>query len=307
MNRIFRQKQTENFTILPNAIFKSGLSLKAVGLLSYILHLPNDWIIVKTQIYKAMEQDGRQSVDSAWRELAESGFIKTEKQVGENGNLPIISYYVYDSPQKDVDSQHAGFQHADSTHAGFTQPKTRQLLSTNQQSTIEQSTKQLSTKEENTVIVPVGTNAPTESTEGEKKKREQVVIPDNTEEIKKEHARYFAEIVPELNKIDQVAAKRKLADYILEKKPAFYEPYKDLWNMSAAANGLAKVSKLSESRLRHFRSRLKDPDFDFIAVMMAIKKYPFLRGENKNNWRVNWEFVFKNDTNYLKILEGAYQ
>jgi hypothetical protein len=73
MNRIFRQKQTENFTILPNAIFKSGLSLKAVGLLSYILHLPNDWIIVKTQIYKAMEQDGRQSVDSAWRELAESG------------------------------------------------------------------------------------------------------------------------------------------------------------------------------------------------------------------------------------------
>jgi hypothetical protein len=144
MNRIFREKQTDNFTILPNAIFKTGLSLKAIGLLTYILHLPPDWVIVKTQLYKVMEKDGRQSIDSAWKELADAGFIKTKKQYGTKGNLPIISYYVYDSPQKGADCQHAGFQHAESTHAGFTQPessvpKTDQLLSTDEKSTIVQS------------------------------------------------------------------------------------------------------------------------------------------------------------------------
>lgn len=309
MNRIIRVKSEKGFTIINNSVFTSGLSLKAIGLLSYILHLPSDWVIIKTQLYKTMAGDGRSSIDSAWKELSDAGFIHQKQERAKSGNLPVVNYYVLDYPQKDADFMHAGFMHADSTQRKTSVRKTRQLLNTiilntNEQNTIIQNTV-------NTDLVPIGTSdpSPTVNLELEEKKgkagsRQQ--IPDDSAEMKAEHKRYETEIYPEALKLDAVARKIKIAEYIREKKPAFYEPYKDLWNASAPANGLAKILKLSESRMKQFKTRLKDPDFDFIAVMMAIKKSQFLRGDNPRGWRVNWEYIFKNDTNYLKILEGTF-
>ncbi len=91
-----------------------------------------------------MGKDGRQSIDSAWKELADAGFIKTKKEFTKKGNLPVINYYVYEYPQKDVDFQHAGFQHAGSTQRESSVPKTSvretdQLLSTDELSIKKQS------------------------------------------------------------------------------------------------------------------------------------------------------------------------
>lgn len=324
MNRIFRVKSDKGFTIIPNAVFNSGLSLRSIGLLTFILHLPDDWILYKSWLYDNMPNDGRDSINTAWNQLTTAGFIHIEKSKGGGrGKLPEINYKVYDKPVKCAESsvvenpatekQHESAINNDNPVdfplTGFPQRnirlrKTRQLLNTNVLSTKEQNT---NTNTGNT-YVPSGTNAQTEEIEVvEKKKRVDVQIPDNTVESKKEYDRYFTEIVPIVDKMDQVSAKIKLAEYIQEKKPAFFEPYKALWNLSAEKNGLPKVMKLSDTRLRQFKTRIKDPDFDFVEVMKAIRKYPFLRGEGGRGWKVNWEYIFRNDTNYLKILEGQFQ
>lgn len=327
MNRIIRVKSEKGFTIIPNVVFNSGLSLRSIGLLSYILHLPDDWVLYKSWLYDNMPCDGRDSINTAWNQLTEKGFIVIERSKGGGrGNLPEINYKVYDKPVKDADFSNAENpateKQQESGHnsdksvgfplTGFPQRKhrlrkTRQLLNTNILSTKEQSTNTV-----NTSLVPDGTTGKTPSVEIEEKtesvkKSERLQAPDDSAEIKKERNRYETEIYPEVVKMVDVDAKRKLAEYIREKKPAFYEPYMDLWNRSAPANGLAKIKKLSIGRENKVKTRLKDPDFDFIEVMMAIKKSNMLKGDNQRGWKVDFDFIFANDTNYLKIVEGKYQ
>lgn len=145
MNHIIREKQADNFTIIPNSIFKGGMSLRAIGLLNYILHLPADWTITKSNLYKSLAKDGRTAIDGAWNELVEAGYILTKKQYGINGNLPIITYYVYDKPQKRADSTPADFTQPEPSNSKSRQSKTEQLLSTKGTKNGKQSTNKQST------------------------------------------------------------------------------------------------------------------------------------------------------------------
>lgn len=323
MNRIIRVKSDKGFTIINNSVFTSGLSLRSIGLLTFILHLPDDWVLYKSWLYENMPCDGRESINTAWSQLTQKGFIVAERSKGGGrGKLPEINYKVYDKPVKHADlsivenpstdnQQEIASNSLKSVDFPLTnipqrkhpQRKTRQLLSTNELNTNEQSTNTV-----NTSFVPTGTTdtAPVSIVLEKKVDKETDRLPDETAEIKSERNRYEKEMVPELRKMEPVDAKRKIAEYIQEKKPAFYEPYKDLWNLSAPANGLAKIMEMSDSRLRKFKTRIKEPAFDFIRIMMEIKKSKFMKGDNKNGWRVDWKFIFENDTNYLNILEGKY-
>jgi hypothetical protein len=326
MNRIIRVKSDKGFTVINNSVFTSGLSLRSIGLLSYILHLPDDWVLYKSWLYDNMPCDGRESINTAWTQLIQKGFIVAERSKGGGrGKLPEINYKVYDRPVKNADLsiaenpstdnqqviasnslKNVDFPLTNNPQRKHPLRKTRQLLSTNVLSTNKPNTDKSNT---NTVLVPSGTDpSPTINLVEElPNQTERLPNGDEIEATKKEHARYETEIVPYLRKIDHVAQKIKIADYIREKKPTFYEPYKDLWNLSASGNGLSVVKKLSDGRLKKFKTRLKDPDFDFIAIMMGIKKSAMLRGDNARGWKVDWDFVFENDTNYLKIIEGKYQ
>jgi hypothetical protein len=149
MNRIIRVKQEKGFTIIPNHVFKSGLSLRAIGLLTYILHLPDDWVLYKTQIFEVLPKDGKDAIQTAWKELEAEGFIikkRTSEGVGR-GKLPEISYFVYDSPNKVAD-----FSVADIPPPNIPQRKKGPLLSTNKPSTKKQSTK--------VSLLPNGNNEP---------------------------------------------------------------------------------------------------------------------------------------------------
>lgn len=328
MNRIIRVKSEKGFTIINNSVFTSGLSLRSIGLLTFILHLPDDWVLYKSWLYDNMPCDGRESINTAWVQLTQKGFIVAERSKGGGrGKLPEINYKVYDKPVKSADlsiaenpSTDTQQELAEKGHKNVVFPltnipqrkhpqrKSRQLLSTNELSTNEQNTNTV-----NTLLLPAGNNDPSPTVNLEleekkgKEKPQRLTLPDDTAEMKAEHQRYESEIYPEALKMAPVDRKKKIAEYIREKKPTFYEPYKDLWNLSAPANGLAKVLKLSVGRVRKFKTRLQDPDFDFIGVMMEIKKNAFLKGDNKNNWKIDWDFIFENDTNYLKIIEGKYK
>lgn len=79
------------------------------------------------------------------------------------------------------------------------------------------------------------------------------------------------------------------------------------WNNFAEKNGIPKVIKLSPLRKSAMKKRLSEKEFDLDAIFKAIEEQPFLLGENKNNWKIDFDFVFLSTNNYLKILEGKYK
>src|ERR1044072_4240470 len=233
MNRIIRVKSEKGFTVINNAVFNSDLSLRAIGLLTFIIHLPDDWILYKKWLYKNMKE-GRDAINGAWAELEQKGFIKSEPEKrNENGKFSGINHIVYDIPVISVENPVAVFPSTvKSAENQFTEnpvtvnplPETRQLLNTNKENTNEQSTNEVNT------YVPAGTDAVVSGMSTDKEeKRKDGKIPENRTEEKKEHERYFSEIVAEVDNLDHVSAKTKIAEYITEKKPTFYEPYKALW------------------------------------------------------------------------------
>jgi uncharacterized protein YdaU (DUF1376 family) len=85
-----------------------------------------------------------------------------------------------------------------------------------------------------------------------------------------------------------------------------YEEILNLWNHFAEQYGCAKVLKLSESRRKKLKVRLKDPDFNFENILRMAEKQPFLYGENKNAWKTTFDWIIENDKNYIKIMENNY-
>jgi hypothetical protein len=129
-----------------------------------------------------------------------------------------------------------------------------------------------------------------------------VPVATQSRELKAEYESLVIEInvSPEIGK-----QKTSLAAFITDKKPLFPEPYADLWNLSLSRHGIAKVSALSDGRVRKFETRIKEQAFDFIKILTEINKSEYLQGK-KTNWKVDWDWVFENDTNYLKVIEGKY-
>src|ERR1044072_175578 len=129
---------------------------------------------------------------------------------------------------------------------------------------------------------------------------------DNSAELKRE---YDTQIVPERDKTDSTGMKLKLAEFIREKKPGFIEPYADLWNLSAIGTGLPTISErgLTDSRIKKLKTRLKEPAFDFLKILDEIKKSGHLRGENARGWKVDFDWILENDSQYIKIIEGRYR
>ena len=86
----------------------------------------------------------------------------------------------------------------------------------------------------------------------------------------------------------------------------------DTWNETARRWGLASVKYLSPSRQAMVRKRWGewrkyDPDGPqafFEDVLEAIAERPFYRGKSDHGWKVDFNHLFKNDHNALKLFEG---
>ena len=87
MQSIKRKKAGNNFTILSNDFLEDKkLSLKAKGLLAYILSLPDDWKIWFEEIVQH-HSDGITAVRNAWKELENEGYAQTVKVMNEETNM----------------------------------------------------------------------------------------------------------------------------------------------------------------------------------------------------------------------------
>ena len=71
---IMRKDVKSGYTHINNEVFKSGLSLKAQGLLCNMLHLPDNWVFSVQGLQKIVP-DGKDAIRAALKELEIAGFI----------------------------------------------------------------------------------------------------------------------------------------------------------------------------------------------------------------------------------------
>ena len=95
---IFRVHKNKDFTVMSNYHFKEkNMTLKAKGLLSLMLSLPDDWDFSIKGLC-ALSKDGKDSVISALEELEKFHYLKREYQRNEKGQILGQNYEVYEQP-----------------------------------------------------------------------------------------------------------------------------------------------------------------------------------------------------------------
>lgn len=94
---VIKTIKSANYVQIHNdALQNPELSLKAKGLLGYLMSLPEDWKIFKTELQKHFK-DGRTAVENAWKELVEAGYAIQIDKRDEKGKF-VYEYYVTDVP-----------------------------------------------------------------------------------------------------------------------------------------------------------------------------------------------------------------
>lgn len=98
----FRVHKTSNFTIMSNYHFKEKkMTLKAKGLLSLMLSLPDDWNYSVSGLV-TLSKDGKDGVMTALAELEKFGYLTRERVVNNKGQFAGIEYNIYEQPQKET-------------------------------------------------------------------------------------------------------------------------------------------------------------------------------------------------------------
>ena len=136
-----KQKKERNYTVVDNTFIKDkSLSMKAKGLFTYILSLPDDWQIYKTELTEHFS-DGKDAIRTAMNELVEHGYLVTKRLKDEKGRFAGYVYEVHEIPltaeqmekrkNGDEESVHVGFSATDNPHMDNSTAEKSPLLNTN--------------------------------------------------------------------------------------------------------------------------------------------------------------------------------
>lgn len=102
---VFRVERTQNYTVMCNHHLKDlDISLKAKGLLSVILSLPDSWNYT-TRGLASLSKDGVDSVGKALKELERAGYIKRRLLRDKNGRIADTEYTIFEKPQRTNDTE----------------------------------------------------------------------------------------------------------------------------------------------------------------------------------------------------------
>lgn len=117
---IFRINKTNNFTVMSNAHFKEReMSLKAKGLLSLMLSLPDDWNYNISGLV-TLSKDGKDSVMSALAELEKFGYLTRSRVKDDNGKFAGVEYNIFETPQTEnpiSENQNSGKQNSEKSNS----------------------------------------------------------------------------------------------------------------------------------------------------------------------------------------------
>ena len=96
---VFRIERTRDYTVMSNHHLRNHeLSLKAKGLLSMMLSLPDDWNYTTRGLAKICKE-GVDAIGNALRELETAGYIVRHQLRDRQGRISDTEYVIYEQPQ----------------------------------------------------------------------------------------------------------------------------------------------------------------------------------------------------------------
>ncbi len=96
---VFRVEKTRDYTVMSNHHLRNtDLSLKAKGLLSLMLSLPENWDYT-TKGLACICKDGIDSINSGVKELEVNGYVIRKRLRNEKGQLTTTEYTIFEQPQ----------------------------------------------------------------------------------------------------------------------------------------------------------------------------------------------------------------
>lgn len=144
----FKVNKTKDFTIMSNYHLKEkNMSLKAKGLLSVMLSLPEDWDYSIAGLV-AISLENESAIRSAMSELKKFGYLEVIKLMpdeSKNGRIDYI-YNIYEKPKQEDKKQDIENLHLENQHLENLDVENQVQLNTKEQRTKKQSTKELNTK-----------------------------------------------------------------------------------------------------------------------------------------------------------------
>ena len=117
---VFRIEKNKNYTVMANYHLRDiSLSLKAKGLLSLMLSLPEGWDYT-TKGLACICKDGVDSICSTVKELENAGYVQRRRLRNELGHLTEIEYTILEKPVRTAASEESL---PDSSEKAGTPPK----------------------------------------------------------------------------------------------------------------------------------------------------------------------------------------
>jgi len=107
---IYKSNHSSNYSVIPNEILNSKLSLEAIGLLVSLLSLPKSWVIHKSVIHKHYGM-GREKMERIFSELSDAGYFLSIKRIDPKTGHFTYEHIVYDKPYNDsflAETKHLG-------------------------------------------------------------------------------------------------------------------------------------------------------------------------------------------------------
>lgn len=126
---VMRVHKNANYTVMSNTHFKEkGMSLKAKGLLSLMLSLPDDWDYSIAGL-ATLSKDGKDSVMSALKELEQFGYLIRTRLTDERGRFAGYDYDIFEAPRR---------PYSENPQTDISGSENPRQLNTNKQSTKKQ-------------------------------------------------------------------------------------------------------------------------------------------------------------------------
>ena len=124
---VFRVEKIKNYTVMSNHHLRDkSLSLKAKGLLSLMLSLPEDWDYTTKGLARIC-RDGVDSIRSAVQELEQRGYVSRRRIRNGKGQLGDIEYTIREKPEKPQEPPTPGPDKPDSDTNCIDTPKSDPL------------------------------------------------------------------------------------------------------------------------------------------------------------------------------------
>lgn len=97
---ILRHKHERDYLVVPNALVRDQrLKLRDVGLLVYMLSLPDNWDFSVAGLLAILPGVGRDGLRDSLRRLEDAGYLRREQMRGKDGKITGEVWIVTDEPE----------------------------------------------------------------------------------------------------------------------------------------------------------------------------------------------------------------